>query len=183
MDRTASKPIPKRILRHKIRPHKKGISLLDHPELVAFDDEMHKLEGELHSARRALYEYKNCPSVKAINLLEDPRLAALDEEMCKLVWVLYAGREAVLEHVNLLENPKLATLDEEMGKFVRVLHDGQEAVLEQVSRHTTTKQHTNLVVDPEELTKEEACYVLTKQEPNLTPKKDQQHDQKTYTSI
>ena len=59
MDRVQSKPIRKRILKlHKYKscPRKKVINLLEHPELVALDGEMHKLEGELHSARKALTE-------------------------------------------------------------------------------------------------------------------------------
>ncbi len=151
MDKTVCKPVPKGILKpHKSSPHKRTINLLDHPELVAFDDGMYKLEGELRSARRALNECEKWLSAKAVHPLEDPRLVALDEEMRKLAWVLHAGREAVLE---------------------------------QVARHARTKQHWNLVVDQPELTKEEVCHMLRKQDSDPTPKKDQQHDQKTYTSI
>ena len=75
------------------------MNLLEHPKLVAFDHGIYKLEGELRSARKALYEYKTCPREKVTNLLEHPKLVALDGEMHKLEWELHGVREALLELV------------------------------------------------------------------------------------
>ena len=126
MSRVESKPIHKRIPKpnkYKSCPRKKVINLLEHPELVAFDEGIYKLEGELRSARKALYEYKTCPREKVTNLLEHPKLVALDGEMYKLEWELHGAREALAElvtryatmkqHSNLVADPEESVTPQE----------------------------------------------------------------------
>ena len=151
MGRVESKPVRKRTPKpHKYKSclSKKVINLIDHPELVAFDDGMYKLEGELRSARKALYEYKTCPSVKVINLFEHPKLAALDEEMYKLEWVLHDGREALAEQVT-----RHATMKQHSNSVV----DPEESVTpqEDKTKRTVVEKDTKMTTEIRKASMEE----------------------------